>query len=209
MRAMRLQVNVQHARFVQAVGALFAGIFEQHLVEAISFHVPGARAFARVVFGEVERLRFATGLMDELHADFRHEPPRPHAVEHTQSLQRPIRFGHQRLADVESRHLFALHQQSLGAGLSDECCRRAAGWAGPHDEAVVGILRHGMDRSHGEHLQNGTERFQAHSFRLNRRTPPAATWYFPFQPLSFSSARRAFSNSGWANWKPAYCSLDG
>ena len=49
------------------IDAVLAGVVEHHLVELAAQHLPGLRAFVRVVVGEIERLGDPAVLADELH----------------------------------------------------------------------------------------------------------------------------------------------
>ena len=105
--------HLQHAAGLNDLDALLAGVVEHHRVELAADHLPGLRAFVRLVVVEVERRRLLPGRVDELHAVFLDEGAGLHLVEHVQTLEHPIGFGNQRLADVEAREFLALVEANL------------------------------------------------------------------------------------------------
>ena len=89
---------------------MLPGIVEHHLVEFSSRHLPGLRAFVRLVIAEVEGLGELSLLGDELHAVFFDEPAPLKLGKHAEAIEHPEGLGDQRFANVIPGKMLALEQ---------------------------------------------------------------------------------------------------
>ena len=106
---------------------MLAGIVEHHLVEFGPRHLPGLRAFVRLVIAEVKRLGELSLLRDELHAVLFDKPAPLQFGEHAEPLEHPEGLGDQRFADVIAGEMLALEQLHPKACLGDERRDRSPG----------------------------------------------------------------------------------
>jgi len=101
-------------RLVVTIGALGGRILEQQLVELRPLDLPRLRTLTRIAIPEEKRLRLFAGMRHELDAELRHKVAVLHTFQDPQSLERPIRFRHQRFADmkagIESRSTSSVDQ---------------------------------------------------------------------------------------------------
>ena len=125
--AVTLEQHLDHVDAVMRIHAVPARVLQHHVVELAAHHLPGLRAFVRLVVPEVEgRRQLAVGV-DELHAVLFDEAALLHLLEHVEPLEDPIRFGDERFANVEARELLALEQRHLQSGLGEKGRRGRAG----------------------------------------------------------------------------------
>ena len=122
--------HLNHAGPFAHLHAVVAGMVERKLVELAAPHLPGLARFVRLVVLEVERFAEPALLVDELHAVLLDEVAAFHLGEQPGALEREVRVGDHRFADVEARKVFALEQLDRVALLcqdrGDGAARRAA-----------------------------------------------------------------------------------
>ena len=110
---------------------------------SLAHHLPGLRAFVRLVVEEIERRRQLAAGIDELHAVLLDEMACLHLVEHVQPLEHPIGLGNQRLADMEARKLLALEQLDANALLGQQRGDGRARRSAANDDDLSGVnFRH-------------------------------------------------------------------
>src|SRR6185295_5232173 len=118
---------------------LFRGVFDQHLVEHRSSHLPGDRALVMVRFEEVEGTRFTSRRVCELNAVFNYKLALFQLLKKPHSLEGPIGICHQRFADVVTRELLLFEQDYFAAFAGEDAGDRAAGRTPTHDDHIENI----------------------------------------------------------------------
>ena len=119
-RTVAVEQHLENAHAFLRVDAVLAGVVEHHLVEFAADHLPGLRAFVRLVVPEVEGRRLPAARVDELHAVLLDEGAGLHLRQHVELLQHPVGLGNQRLPDVKAGESIALEELHTIAALSDE-----------------------------------------------------------------------------------------
>ena len=133
-----IQADIGEPRSVIAVRTELGGTVEQHFVELAPFHLPRRAAIAVVVLAKKERSRLGAAMRHELDALLRLPPRSLDPLDQPESLQRPIRFWHQRLADVETRHgSRSINSVSIPASANTDAGRTSGGSPANHHTVVT------------------------------------------------------------------------
>ena len=112
MRPFFANVDINYAGLVDTSRTAVVSRVVEKFVELISFHMPAFFAGAIIVVGKNKWLRFFPFTADELHTVFTSETDTVHFVDNPQAFKNPIRFRHQRFADMFAGNSVAFDQQN-------------------------------------------------------------------------------------------------
>ena len=118
--------------------AVLSGIVEHHLVELAAQDLPRLRhGFTIIPVEEIEGLRSTARRGNELHGILLHEARLAELRNHPDPLQRRIREGDHRLANMIPGKLLPFYQQDSPTVHSQGGRRGATSWTCPNDHRIV------------------------------------------------------------------------